>query len=76
MHPPPRTSMLPTAAFADNRHTPRYSLLPHAHVGLSPDVAAFASPQPFTIPVKKDGPYRSRWSLLLDMPPAKYRKTL
>ena len=76
LHPPPRTSLLPTAAFADNRHTPRYSLLPHVHVGLSPDVALSASPQASTIPVKKDGWYRSRWSLLPDMPPAKYRKTL
>ena len=76
LHPPPRTSLLPTAAYADNRHTPRYSLLPHAHVGLSPDVAPSAPPQPSTIPVKKDGQYRSRWSLLPDMPPAKYRKTL
>ena len=76
MHPPRRTSLLPTAAFADNRHTPRYSLLPHVHVGLSPDVAPSASPQPSTIPVKKDSWYRSRWSLLFDMPPAKYRKTL
>ena len=76
VHSPKRTSLLPTAAFADNRHTPRYSLLPHVHVGLSPDVAASASPQPSTIPVKKDGRYRSRWPLLPDMRPAKYRKTL
>ena len=76
LHPPPRTSLLPTAAYADNRHTPRYSLLPHAHVGLSPDVAPSAPPQPASIPVKKDGRYRSRWSLLRDMPPAKYRQTL
>ena len=76
LHPPPRTSLLPTAAFADNRHTPKYSLLPHVHVGLSPDVAPSTSPQPCTIPVKKDGRYRSRWSLLPDMPPAKYRKIL
>ena len=76
LHSPPRTSVLPTAAFADNRHTPRYALLPHAHVGLSPDVAPSASPQPSTNPVKKDGRYRSRWSLLPHMPAAKYRKTL
>ena len=78
LHPPPHASLLPTAAYADNRHTHRYSLLPHAHVyiGLSPDVAPSAPPQPSTIPVKKDGRYRSQWSLLPDMPPAKYRKTL
>ena len=76
LHPPPHTSLLPTAAYADNRHTPWHSLLPHAHVGLSPDVASSAPPQPCTIPVKKDGRYRSRCSLLPDMPPAKYRKTL
>ena len=76
MHPPPRTSLLPTAAYADNRHNPRYSLLPYAHVGWSPDVAPSAPQQPSTIPVRKDGRYRSRWSLLPDMPPAKYRKTL
>ena len=76
LHPPPRTSLLPTAAYADNRHTPRHSLLPHAHVGLSPDVAPSAPAQPSTIPVKKDCRYRSRWSLLPDMPPAKYGKTL
>ena len=76
LHSLPRTSLLPTAAYADNRHTPRYSLLPHAHVGLSPDVAPSSPPQPSTIPVKKDGRYRSRWSLLPDMPPAKYRKIL
>ena len=74
--PPRRTSLLPTAAVADNHQTPRYSLLPHVHVALSPDVAQSASPQPSAVPVKRDGQYRSRWSLLRDMPPAKYRKTL
>ena len=76
LHPPRRTSLLPTAAVADNRHTPKYSLLPHVHVGLSPGVGPSTSPQPSTIPVKRDGRYRSVWSLLPDMPPAKYRKTL
>ena len=76
LHPPRRNSLLPTAAVADNRHTPGYSLLPHVHVRLSPGVAPCASPQPSTIPVKRDGRYRSWWLLLLDMPPAKYRKTL
>ena len=44
LHPPRRTSLLPTAAVANNRHTPRYSLLPQLHVGLSPGVAPSASP--------------------------------
>ena len=76
LHPPWRTSVLPTAAGADNRHTSRYSLLPHVHVGLSPGVVPSASPQPSNVPVKRDGQYRSRWSLLPKMPTAKYRKTM
>ena len=68
LHPPPRTSLLPTAAFADNQHTPRYSLLTRAHVGLSPDVAPSAPPQSSTIPVKKDSRYRTRWSYYLICP--------
>ena len=76
LHPPRRTSLLPTAAIADNPHAPRYSPLPHVHVGLSPGVAPSVSPQPSIVPVKRDGQYRSRWSLLPDMPPAKHRKTM
>ena len=76
LHPPWSTSLLPTAAVVDNRHTPRYSLMPHVHVGLSPGVAPSASPQPSTILVMRDGRYRSRWSLLPDMSPAKHRKSL
>ena len=78
LHPPPprQTSLLPTATVADNQHTLRYSLLPHVHVALSPGVAQSASPQPSAVSVKRDGQYRSRWSLLRDMPPAKYRKTM
>ena len=74
--PPRRTSLLPIADVADNEETPRYSPLPHVHVALSPGVAQRASPQPSTVPAKKDGQYGSRWSLLPDMPPAKYRKTM
>ena len=54
--PPGRTSLLPTAVVADNRHTPRYSLFPHVHVGWSPGVAPFASPQSSTVALR-------RWSV-------------
>ena len=55
LHPHRCTSLLPTAALADNQQTPRYSLLPHGHVALLPGVAQSASPQPSTVPVKRDG---------------------
>ena len=74
--PPRRTSLLRTGAIADNEHTPRDSLLPHAHVALSPAVAQSASPLPSAVVIKRDGQYRSQWSLLPDMPPAKYGKIL
>ena len=76
--PPPAPAHFPVAhaTVADNQQTLRYSLLRHVHVALSPGVAQSASPQPSTVPVKRDGQYRSRWSLLPDMPPAKYPKTM
>ena len=48
--PPRRTSPLATAVVADNQQTPRYSLLPHMHVALSPGVAQSASPMSITRP--------------------------
>ena len=71
--PPWRTSLLPNAATLDNRHTPRYSLLPHVHVASSLGATPSASLPPSTVPVNRDGQYGSRWSLLPDIPPAKYR---
>ena len=43
---------------------------------LSERDAQSASPLPSNVPITSDGQYRSRCSLLPDMPPANYRKTM
>ena len=69
--PPPPLAHFPIAHY-------RYSGQPtvHVHVGFSPGVAPPASPQTSTVLVDRDCQYRSRWSLLPDMSPAKSWKTM